>query len=130
MIGSGFRPEAPPARRIGRTGRTHGEIAVTIPATKAIPSRTSTALEGSRTPINRLLRFESSNQNEVGVARTLGVARKGSAARSVVLGRGKSAALATRCVLASHSPIAPEQRRIILIRALSSVDVSGAPRPG
>ena len=37
---SGFRPEAPPARRIGSTGSTHGEIAVTMPATKPMPRRT------------------------------------------------------------------------------------------
>src|SRR5262249_37418355 len=34
-------PLAEPARRIGSTGSTHGEIAVTTPATNPIPSRTS-----------------------------------------------------------------------------------------
>ena len=33
-------PEALPAKTIGRTGRTHGLIAVTMPATKAMPTRT------------------------------------------------------------------------------------------
>ena len=42
MIRRGLRPEAPPASKIGSTGRTHGEIAVTNPARKPIPSRTST----------------------------------------------------------------------------------------
>jgi hypothetical protein len=38
MIAYGRRlpPLAPPANRIGSTGNTHGEIAVTIPAPKAI----------------------------------------------------------------------------------------------
>jgi hypothetical protein len=31
-----------PASRIGKTGSTHGEIAVMTPARKAIPRRTST----------------------------------------------------------------------------------------
>ena len=35
-------PLAPPASTIGSTGSTHGETAVIEPATKAIPSRTST----------------------------------------------------------------------------------------
>ena len=41
-------PAAPPAKTIGSTGSTHGLIAVTIPATKAIPTRTATAGDGSR----------------------------------------------------------------------------------
>src|SRR4029450_4882358 len=41
MITYGGRPEAPPASRIGSTGRTQGEIAVMRPATNAIPSRIS-----------------------------------------------------------------------------------------
>ena len=41
MIRSGLRPEAPPASRIGSTGRTHGEIAVTTPATKPMARRMS-----------------------------------------------------------------------------------------
>jgi hypothetical protein len=38
MIAYGRRrpPLAPPAKRIGSTGNTHGETAVTIPAPKAI----------------------------------------------------------------------------------------------
>jgi hypothetical protein len=43
-IATGLRPPpvALPANTIGRTGRTHGEIAVTIPATNAIArSRTT-----------------------------------------------------------------------------------------
>src|SRR5690348_519527 len=41
MIAYGLRrpPVAPPAKRIGSTGNTHGEIAVTMPAAKAIGSR-------------------------------------------------------------------------------------------
>ena len=43
MIANGRRrpPLAPPARTMGRTGSTHGEIAVITPARNAIPSRTS-----------------------------------------------------------------------------------------
>src|SRR4051794_36207851 len=41
-IRSGLRPLAPPASRIGRTGSTHGEIAVTIPARRPIQIRNST----------------------------------------------------------------------------------------
>jgi hypothetical protein len=43
MIAYGRRPlpVAPPARTIGSTGRTQGEIAVMMPARKAIPSRTT-----------------------------------------------------------------------------------------
>ncbi len=36
-------PEAPPAKMIGSTGSTHGEIAVITPARKPIPSRTTMA---------------------------------------------------------------------------------------
>ena len=36
-------PLALPAKTIGSTGRTQGEIAVTIPATNAIATRTSTS---------------------------------------------------------------------------------------
>src|SRR5215210_3171912 len=41
MIPYGLRPDAPPARRIGSTGRTHGEIAVIRPASTAIPMSTT-----------------------------------------------------------------------------------------
>ena len=46
MMANGLRgpPVAPPASTIGSTGRTHGETAVTIPATKATP-RSSSILE-------------------------------------------------------------------------------------
>jgi glutaredoxin len=44
MIRSGLRPVAPPASRTGSTGSTHGEIAVTSPASRPMPSRTSTRL--------------------------------------------------------------------------------------
>src|SRR5919109_2339919 len=47
MIPYGRRPEAPPASRMGRTGRTHGEIAVISPARKAIPSSTIGTPRGS-----------------------------------------------------------------------------------
>ena len=40
-IASGRRPVAPPARTIGSTGSTHGESAVTIPATNPIAIRIS-----------------------------------------------------------------------------------------
>ena len=43
MIANGLRrpPVAPPAKTIGRTGSTHGEIAVMKPAARPIPIRTS-----------------------------------------------------------------------------------------
>ena len=44
MIRSGRRPLAPPASTIGRTGRTHGDSAVTSPATKPTPSSTTIAV--------------------------------------------------------------------------------------
>src|SRR5579871_6364098 len=46
------------------------------------------------------------------------VARTRWAARCVVLGRGNSAAIATPCVLASPSPIAPDRRSVIVKGAL------------
>ena len=42
-IRSGLRPVAPPASRIGSTGSTQGEIAVTTPARNPIPRRTITS---------------------------------------------------------------------------------------
>ncbi len=43
MIANGFRrlPVAPPAKMIGSTGSTHGEMAVMNPAARPIPIRTS-----------------------------------------------------------------------------------------
>ena len=38
---SGLRPDAPAARRIGSTGSTHGDTAVTTPARKPMASRIS-----------------------------------------------------------------------------------------
>jgi hypothetical protein len=43
MIANGFLrpPVAPPAKTIGSTGSTHGEMAVMNPAARPIPIRTS-----------------------------------------------------------------------------------------
>ena len=48
MIASGRRPVAPPASTIGSTGSTHGESAVTSPATKPIRAGRASPGNGSR----------------------------------------------------------------------------------
>jgi hypothetical protein len=48
MIANGLRrlPVAPPAKMIGRTGSTHGEIAVMKPAARPMPISTSIQASG------------------------------------------------------------------------------------
>ena len=47
MIRNGFRPDAPPASRIGSTGSTHGEIAVDEPGHEADSEQNEHSFESS-----------------------------------------------------------------------------------